>query len=119
MPNAVFTDLGRVGSLDTAAVPGFLFEAGAVYQMRLARYLNDEGFEIALDLKTGAAVMPVIPEDVRTLFSKRTSIGELLARKMTAERGEYWDLLSADQREARLKNATKDLDQRVKGGKTM
>ena len=117
MPNAVFTDSGRVGSLDTAAVPGFLFEAGAVYQMRLAQYLNDEGFEIALDPKTGAAVMPVIPEDVRTLFSKRTSIGELLARKMTAERGEDWDSLSADQREARLKNATQDLDQRVKGGK--
>ena len=117
IPNAVFTESGRVGSLDTAAVPGFLKEAGAVYQMRLAQHLRDAGFRVELDEATGAAVMPDIPEDIRTLFSKRTAIGELLARKHTAERGEAWEALSEDQRAARMKNATQDMDQKVKGGK--
>ena len=61
--------------------------------------------------------MPDIPDDVSTLFSKRTAIGELLARKITAERGEDWEALSEDQHDARMKNATQDLDQKVKGGK--
>ena len=98
-------------------MPGFLLEAGAVYQMRLAHYLNEEGFRVELDPRTGAARMPDIPDDVRTLFSKRTAIGELLARKVTAERGEDWEALSEDQHDARMKNATQDLDQKVKGGK--
>ena len=70
-----------------------------------------------LDQKTGAARMPIIPDEVRTLFSKRTNIGELLARKATADRGEDWDALSQDQRETRMKAATQDRDQKIKGGK--
>jgi len=37
IPNAVFCDSGRVGSLDTAAIGGFIFEADAFYQPRLAQ----------------------------------------------------------------------------------
>lgn len=117
MPNVVFTETGRVGSLDTEAVTGFILEAGSVYQMRLAHYLAEHGFPVELDPKTGATRMPDIPNDVRSLFSKRTAIGELIARKMTNERGENWDALSQDQREARMKSATQSLDQKVKGGK--
>ena len=117
IPNAVFTESGRVGSLDTAGVPGFLKEAGAVYQMRLAQHLRDADFQVELDPKTGAAVMPIIPDDIRTLFSKRSMIGELMARKYTADRGEDWEKLSDDQRAGRLKTATQDMDQKVKGGK--
>jgi hypothetical protein len=117
IPNAVFCDSGRVGSLDTAAIQGFIFEADAFYQARLAQNLRDAGFEVALDQKTGAARLPIIPDEIRTLFSKRTNIGELLARKMTADRGEEWDTLSQEQREARMKAATQSLDQKVKGGK--
>jgi len=117
IPNAVFCESGRVGSLDTAGIGGFIFEADAFYQACLGRNLRDAGFEVELDRRTGAAHMPVIPADVCELFSKRTRMGELLARKVTADRGEDWDGLSQDQRDARMKAATQDQDQKVKGGK--
>lgn len=117
IPNAVFTESGKVGSLDTAAVAGFIHEADAVYHMRLATHLTELGFKVEFDSKTGAARMSDIPEDIRTLFSKRTAIGELMARKITADRGEDWDTLSKEQRAARLKHATQDLNQKIKGGK--
>ena len=117
VPNAVFCESGRVGSLDTAAIGGFIFEADAVYQALLGQKLRDAGFAIDLDPETGAARMPVVPDAIRTLFSKRSAAGEALARKVTADRDEDWDSLSLAQQEARLKAATQSLDQKVKGGK--
>ena len=117
VPNAVFCESGRVGSLDTAAIGGFIFEADAVYQALLGQKLRDAGFEVALDPATGAARMPVVPDAIRTLFSKRSAAGEALARKATADRDEDWDGLSPAQQDARLKAATQSLDQKVKGGK--
>jgi TrwC relaxase len=86
VPNAVFCESGRVGSLDTAAIGGFIFEADAVYQALLGQKLRDAGFAVDLDHETGAARMPVIPDTIRTLFSKRSAAGEVLARKATADR---------------------------------
>jgi hypothetical protein len=117
IPNAVFCDSGRVGSLDTAAIRGLIFEGDGVYQARLAQRLRDAGFEAVLDEKTGAARMPIVPDEVRTLFSKRTNIGEALARQYTADHGEKWDELTDDQRQDRIKAATQSRDQKVKGGK--
>ena len=117
IPNAVFCDSGRVGSLDTAAIGGFIFEADAVYQALLGQKLRDAGLAVELDPATGAARMPVIPDAIRTLFSKRSAAGEALARKATADREEDWDSLSPAQQDARLKVATQSLDQKVKGGK--
>ena len=117
IPNAVFCESGRVGSLDTAAIGGFIHEADAFYQACITQNLRDTGFEVELDQKTGAARMPIIPDEVRTLFSKRTNIGELLARKATTDRGEDWDALSQEQRDTRTKAATQDRDQKIKGGK--
>jgi hypothetical protein len=117
IPNAVFCDSGRVGSMDTAAIGGFVFEADAFYHARLGQKLRDAGFAVDLNSRTGAAVLPVIPTEVNDLFSKRTKAGELLARKYTAEIGEDWDALSPDQREARMKTATQDREQKAKGGK--
>lgn len=117
IPNAVFCDSGRVGSLDTAAIGGFIFEADAIYQALLGQKLRDVGFGVDLDLKTGAATLPAIPERIRTLFSKRSAAGEALARKTTADRDEDWDSLTPAQQETRLKAATQSLDQKVKGGK--
>ena len=73
IPNAVFCESGRVGSLDTAAIGGFIFEADGVYQALLGQKLRDAGFAVELDPATGAARMPVIPDAVRTLFSKRSA----------------------------------------------
>jgi hypothetical protein len=111
IPNAVFCESGRVGSLDTAAIGGFIFEADAVYQALLGQKLRDAGFAVDLDRETGAARMPVIPDTIRTLFSKRSAAGESLARKATADRDEDWDSLSPAQQDARLKAATQSLDQ--------
>jgi hypothetical protein len=47
-------------------------QADAFYHVTLAQNLRDAGFEAVLDPKTGAA---------RTLFSKRTNVGEVLARR--------------------------------------
>ncbi len=117
IPNAVFTDAGRVGSPDTAAIGGFIFEADAFYHARLAQKLRDAGFATELDHRTGAARMPAVPEDVRVLFSKRSMAGERIARKEAADRGEDWEALSATQKEARIKLATQSPDQKIKGDK--
>jgi hypothetical protein len=117
MPNAVIGADGKVGSLDTAAIGGFIFEADAFYHARLGQKLRDAGFEVELDPDTGAARMPIIPDDVRTLFSKRTNAGELLARKMAADEGLNWDSLTPKQRIAREKMATQSFEQKQRGGK--
>lgn len=117
MPNAVFCESGRVGSLDTAAIRGFLFEATGYYHARLATHLRAAGFAAELDEKHGVARMTVIPEDIRTLFSKRTNIGEAIARKLTADRGEVWEDLSAEQRVSRTKQAAQSWKQRSAAGK--
>jgi conjugative relaxase-like TrwC/TraI family protein len=117
IPNAVFGESGKVGSLDTAAIGGFIFEADAFYHARLSQKLREAGFEVELDHKTGAARMPIVPDEVRTLFSKRTNAGEALARKMAADEGLDWDALAPEQRATRNKNATQSFEQKQKGGK--
>jgi conjugative relaxase-like TrwC/TraI family protein len=117
IPNAVWTETGRVGSLDTAAIGGFLKEAGAYYQACLAQRLRDAGFEVVLDRTTGSARMPIVPEEVRTLFSKRTNTGEANAREGAASEGLAWDALSPAEQVTRSKNATQSRDQRRGGGK--
>ena len=72
VPNAVFCESGRVGSLDTAAIAGMIFKADAEYHARLGQKLRDAGFDIELDEKTGASRMTAIPRDVAALFSKRS-----------------------------------------------
>ena len=118
IPNAVFCESGRVGSLDTAAISGMIFKADAEYHARLAQKLRDAGFDIALDERTGAARMTAIPEDVCALFSKRSRAGEQWARLMAAKEGIAWDDLSREQQEQRVKRYTQDVPgQQAKGQK--
>jgi hypothetical protein len=118
IPNAVFCDSGRVGSLDTAAIAGMIFKADAEYHARLAQKLRDAGFDIALDERTGAARMTAIPEDVCALFSKRSKAGEQWARLMAVKEGVEWDDLSREQQEQRVKRYTQDVPgQQAKGQK--
>lgn len=114
MVNAVFTPSGRVGSLDTAAIRGLLKEAGAFYQARLGTKLRDQGFDAILDTETGAVRLPVVPDAVRAHFSKRTSGGELEARKEVADAGLEWDALSVAERVTRVKEATQRWETREK-----
>ena len=116
IPNAVFCDSGRVGSLDTAAISGMIFKADAEYHARLAQKLRDAGFDIALDERTGAARMTAIPENVCALFSKRSRTGEQWARLVAAKAGIEWDDLSREQQEQRIKRYTQDIaGQQAKG----
>jgi conjugative relaxase-like TrwC/TraI family protein len=118
IPNAVFCESGRVGSLDTAAVAGMIFKADAEYHARLGQKLRDAGFSVALDPDTGAARMTAIPQDVSALFSKRTNIGEQWARLMAARSGVVWDDLTKEQRDFQIKRYTQDTTlQRSKGQK--
>lgn len=123
IPNAVFvpateTEPARVGSLDTAAViGGFIFAADQYYQERLATKLKAAGFDVEIDKGTGAAKLPVIPDHIRSLFSKRTEHGEALARKKAEEDGVDWDSLTPQQRAKREKYATQSYEQKQRGGK--
>ena len=62
IPNAVFAEDGRVGSLHTARVRGLIFEASAIYNAKLAQNLRDVGMEAKLDHDIKACVMPVISD---------------------------------------------------------
>ena len=118
IPNAVFCESGRVGSLDTAAIAGLIFKADAEYHARIGQKLRNAGFDIALDSKTGAARMTAIPEDVCALFSKRSKAGEQWARVMAAREGLQWDDLTKEQQEFRIKRYTQDATrQQAKGAK--
>ena len=101
VPNAVFCENGRVGSMDLDRLEGFVKRAGALYQAHLGQNLRNIGADVALDQDTGAARLTVIPEEIRTHFSKRTTKGEDAAREYAKKHGQDWDSLS-DERKAGL-----------------
>jgi conjugative relaxase-like TrwC/TraI family protein len=117
VPNAVFTESGRVGSLDTKGLEGFIFEADALYHARLGTKLREAGFVVELEEKTGSARMSAVPDDVAILFSKRSAAGEVLARQAAETGGEHWDSLTAAQQTSRIEIATQSWEQLEKGGK--
>jgi TrwC relaxase/AAA domain/CHC2 zinc finger len=101
VPNAVFCENGRVGSMDLDRLNGFVKESGALYQAHLATNLRKLGADVILDPDTGAARLTVIPDEIRTHFSKRTARGEDAAREYAQKEGLDWDSLS-DNRKMRL-----------------
>jgi hypothetical protein len=96
-------------------IRGLIFEADGYYQARLATKLRDAGFDVALDQETGAARMTVVPDAVRTHFSKKTNIGEQAARKEVADAGLDWDRLSEGERTTRVKEATQRWEVKQRG----
>jgi len=117
IPNAVFAEDGRVGSLHTAKVRGLIFEASAAYNARLAQNLRDGGMAARLDHATRACVMPAIPAAICELFSKRSQGIEQSAQQAAAERGEDWDALDQAAQEARKELAARGIQWANKGGK--
>ncbi|MFL5281211.1 MAG: MobF family relaxase [Rhodopila sp.] len=117
IPNAVFCEDGRIGSLDTRALAGFIMEADGHYQALLRQKLEAAGFDVGWDERTGAARMNLVTDDICAVFSKRTNMGEALARQTAKERGEDWDKLTPAQHATRMKNATQHHSQKRKGGK--
>lgn len=117
IPNAVFCESGRVGSLHTGMIEGFIFEADGFYQMQLAQKLNDAGFTADLDPEKKSARMIAVPHEMTRLFSKRTNAAELIARQHAKSAGTDWDTLTDAQRTTRTRSAAHTLDQKIKGAK--
>lgn len=118
IPNAVFDgENGRVGSLHTARVRGTISEANAAYNARLAQNLRDAGYDAALDPVTRTCVIRTVPQEVCEHFSKRSRGIEAAAKATAAERGEDWNELTQDQREARLDLMGQKIKWSNKGGK--
>ncbi|MBU8541780.1 MobF family relaxase [Falsiroseomonas tokyonensis] len=103
VPNAVFCENGRVGSLDLDRLDGLIKEAGALYQAHLAANLRRLGAEVVLDDRTGMARLAAIPDHVRDHFSKRTLGGEEAARAFAKTLGLDWDALPPERRTGLLK----------------
>jgi hypothetical protein len=92
-PVSVYCESGRVGSLDTGKLKGFIFEADALYHARLGDKLRGDGFDVERDERTNSARMRAVPEDACLHFSKRTNMGEEYAKIQAARHGEVWDEL--------------------------
>ncbi len=107
IPNMVVTKDGRIGSLDTRALTTYKIpEYGAYFQVQLADRLRALGVRVAYDPDEQAVVLPDIPENAVTLFSKRDRqvIGE--AKKYARENALDWDKLSVDKKKQLLREAS-------------
>jgi len=82
MPNAVFTESGRVGSLHTQRVKSAIFVGDARYTARLGENLRSAGFDA-----TDKGEMPAVPQRVQEHFSKRALWGKEIARQRAEQRG--------------------------------
>ncbi len=96
---------------------GFMREADGVIQARFATMMREHGFHVERDVRTGAAVLPVIPERMNSTFSKRTNAALEIAKHYTKDKGENWEALSKRQQDARMNVAMHSLDQRRYAGK--
>jgi hypothetical protein len=95
-------DSGRIGSLDLDRLDGFIHQAGAVYQARVAHHATQAGIEVAHG-PHGEARFKAIPDDIRDLFSKRSIEAEDAARRLAEKEGLDWDTLKGPQKIALLK----------------
>jgi len=97
--NLVVTAEGRVGSLDTRVLTDAKVKTiGAYFQVYLAEELKRHGVEVAVSADHQAVVIPAVPEDVKTAFSKRDSQILRKAKTFAKEQGLDWDEMSAEKK---------------------
>ena len=96
--NAVVTDSGRVGSLDTKRLHSRVHEFGAYFQALLAEELRSLGINTHYDKQEQAVVLSAIPEKAVDQFSKsrRQVLG--FAKRFAADQGLDWDTMSMDRK---------------------
>ena len=75
IPNAVFCESGRVGSLNTAAFRRVWDQMDVHYNQRLHQYLDEQGFHVQMRDKTHFVEMTDVPREVAVAMSKRTENG--------------------------------------------
>lgn len=113
--NAVFTPSGKVGTMDTNGIGGFIKEAGQFYQARLGTLLREAGYDVGVD-RHNFIELRSVPDQVADLFSKRSTYGEELARRFTERAGEDWDELDPRQQAARVTAAVNNMRQVMHAG---
>lgn len=97
--NLVVTAEGRVGSLDTRVMTDAKVKTvGAYFQVYLAEELKRHGVEVAVSADHQAVVIPSVPEDVKTAFSKRDSQILRKAKAFAKDQGLDWDEMSAEKK---------------------
>ena len=93
---------GRIGSLDLDRLDGFIHQAGAMYQARVAYHATQAGIEV-VEGPHGEARFKAIPDEIRDLFSKRHLEAEDAARELARKNGLDWDALNGPQKIGLLK----------------
>jgi len=99
MFNAVATESGHLGSLDSARITkttSHLF--GAYFQAELAQQLRGLGVRVRPDERGKAIVIESIPRSVCDAFSKRSHQAETQAKAFVKRQGGDWNAMSAEQK---------------------
>ena len=94
--NAVVTDSGRVGSLDTKRLHSRVHEFGANFQALLGEELRSLGTSTQYHKQEQAVILSAIPEKAVDQFSKsrRQVLG--FGKRFAADQGLDWDTMSMD-----------------------
>ncbi|WP_215751201.1 MobF family relaxase [Gluconobacter sp. P5H9_d] len=99
MFNAVATESGHLGSLDTKRVTRMTSHMfGGYFQAELASELRKLGIRVDVDARGKAVVLNGIPEEARELFSKRSKQAERMAKAFVKRQGGDWKAMSAEQK---------------------
>lgn len=104
--NAVATESGHLGSLDSARITSatsFMF--GAYFQAELARELRKLAIAVHVDESGRAIAIDGVPREACELFSKRHSQAEKTGKAYAKRQGLDWNDLSAERKFAILHNA--------------
>lgn len=99
MFNAVATESGHLGSLDSARITkttSHLF--GAYFQAELAQQLRGLGVRVRPDERGRAIIIENIPRSVCDAFSKRSRQAETQAKAFVKRQGGDWNTMSAEQK---------------------
>ena len=104
--NAVATESGHLGSLDSARITSatsFMF--GAYFQAELASELRKLGIAVHVDESGRAIAIDSVPREACELFSKRHSQAEKMGKAYAKRQGLDWNDLSAERKFSILHNA--------------
>lgn len=99
MFNAVATESGHLGSLDSARITNTTSHMfGAYFQAELAHELRALGVQVRTDERGRAIVIDAIPKQARDMFSKRAKQAQQIAKAFVRRQGGDWQSMSADQK---------------------
>jgi len=96
--NAVATDNGRIGSLDTKRLHSRVHEFGAYFQARLADELRALGIRTEYDKQEQAVVIPAIPQVAVDAFSKSRRQTLRFAKTFAESQGLDWETMNAERK---------------------